>query len=189
MFRMNTEKVLVEIGTENDISMRHENGRTMGYPWKLEEDDLKLLRALQNRCDRPLKEVALDMGQTAATVNTRVKKLESMGIIKGYKAVIDPAKVNRGATALVMVSFAYRPPESGRLLSQREAAKEIALLPEVQEVHLITGEWDLAVKIRAKDIETLGKFVVDRLRSVRGVDRTLTCMVLHTEKETLEVNI
>ena len=88
-----------------------------------------------------------------------------------------------------MVSFAYRQPEAGRLLSQRDAAKEIALFPEVQEVHVITGEWDLAVKVRAKDVESLGKFVVDRLRTIRGVDRTLTCMVLHTEKETLELNI
>lgn len=161
----------------------------MAYSFKLEEDDLKLLRSLQHRCDRPLKEVALETGQPVTSASSRVKALEDMGVIKGYKAVVDPSKVNRPAAALVMVSFVYRPPEQGRILSQREAAKEIALLPEVQEVHLITGEYDLAVKVRARDIESLGKFVVDRLRSIRGVDRTLTCMVLHTEKETLELNI
>ena len=155
----------------------------------LEEDDLKVLRALQSHANRSLKEVALETGQPVTTVHSRVKRLEEQRIIKGYKAVLDPSRLNRATVAYIMVSFAYRQPEAGRILSQRDAAREIAMFPEVQEVHVITGEWDLAVKVRAKDVEALGKFVVDRLRTIRGVDRTLTCMVLHTEKESLELNI
>ena len=74
-------------------------------------------------------------------------------------------------------------------LTQREVAKEIARLPEVQEVHIITGNWDLLLKVRVRDVEELGKFIVDRLRLVKGVEKTLTCVVLSTEKETTEINL
>ena len=69
------------------------------------------------------------------------------------------------------------------LITQRDLAKEIARFPEVQEVHIITGDWDLIVKVRAQNVEAIGKFVVDKLRLVRGLDKTLTCMVFETVKE------
>ena len=62
-------------------------------------------------------------------------------------------------------------------------------MPEVQEVHIITGNWDLLLKVRVRDVEELGKFIVDRLRLVRGVEKTLTCVVLSTEKETTEISL
>ncbi len=62
-------------------------------------------------------------------------------------------------------------------------AEEIALCPEVQEVHIITGDWDLLVKLRAENVDAVGKFVVDKLRLIKGLDKTLTCMVFETVKE------
>jgi len=72
-------------------------------------------------------------------------------------------------------------------LSQRKIAKEIAKFPEVQEVHIITGDWDILIKIKEKDVETIGKFVIDKLRIVEGIEKTLTCMVFETEKETTDI--
>ncbi|HDD72398.1 MAG TPA: Lrp/AsnC family transcriptional regulator, partial [Candidatus Bathyarchaeota archaeon] len=77
----------------------------------------------------------------------------------------------------------------GEPLSQREVAEEIAKFPEVQEVHIITGDWDILIKVRACSVDEIGKFVVDKLRKVRGDKKTLTCMVFETTKETTELNI
>ena len=66
-------------------------------------------------------------------------------------------------------------------------AKEIAKFPEVQEVHIITGDWDLLIKVKAEDVEAIGKFVIDKLRLVKGIEKTLTCVVFETEKETTEI--
>jgi DNA-binding Lrp family transcriptional regulator len=67
-------------------------------------------------------------------------------------------------------------------------AKEIARFPEVQEVHIITGDWDLLLKVKGKDVDAVGKFVIDRLRMVKGIEKTLTCMVFETSKETTEID-
>jgi DNA-binding Lrp family transcriptional regulator len=59
----------------------------------------------------------------------------------------------------------------------------------VQEVHIITGDWDILIKVRERDVDTIGKFVIDRLRAVKGVEKTLTCVVFETEKETTDIKL
>ncbi len=155
----------------------------------MDEGDLRVLRALQVRSDRTLKEVALETKQPVTTVHSKVKRLEQMGVIRGYKALLDSSKLERATAAFILVSVVYRTPETGKILSQRETAREIARFREVQEVHIITGDWDLLVKVRARDVDAVGRFVIDRLRTVKGVDRTLTSLIFHTEKETLDLDI
>ncbi len=155
----------------------------------IDEGDIRILRALQTRSNQTLKQVAQETKLPITTVHSKVKRLEGLSLIRGYRAVLDPAKLDRSTAAFILVSFAYRQPEAGRVLSQRETAKEIAKFREVQEVHLVTGDWDLLIKVRAKDVDSIGKFVIDRLRTVKGVDKTLTSVVFHTEKETLDLDI
>jgi DNA-binding Lrp family transcriptional regulator len=57
----------------------------------------------------------------------------------------------------------------------------------VQEVHIITGDWDLLIKLRSESVDAVGKFVVDKLRLIKGLEKTLTCMVFETVKETTEI--
>jgi DNA-binding Lrp family transcriptional regulator len=63
-----------------------------------------------------------------------------------YKAILDPSRLGRGATAFVLVTFEHLTNSTGTGPSQRDVAKEIAKLKEVQEVHIITGDWDLLNK-------------------------------------------
>jgi len=72
-------------------------------------------------------------------------------------------------------------------LSQRKVAKEIAHFPEVQEVHIISGDWDILIKAKARDVDSIGKFVVDKLRLVQGIEKTLTCFVFESEKESMAI--
>ena len=88
-----------------------------------------------------------------------------------------------------MASVSYEAKNNQQQLSQRDIAKEIARFPEVQEVHIITGDWDLLIKLKGKDVDTIGKTVIDRLRLVKGIEKTLTCMVFDTCKETTEIPV
>jgi DNA-binding Lrp family transcriptional regulator len=54
-------------------------------------------------------------------------------------------------------------------------------------VHIISSEWDILIKVRAKDVESVGKYVVDKLRLVKGIDKTLTCLVFESEKESTTI--
>ena len=72
-------------------------------------------------------------------------------------------------------------------MSQRKVAREIAGFSEVQEVNIISGEWDMLTKVKAKDVDSVGKFVVDKLRLIRGIEKTLTCFIFESEKESTAI--
>ncbi len=156
-----------------------------------DEKDLKILRLLQRNCRLSYKEVANAIGLPVTTAFARIKRLEEIGLIKGYKAVLNARKLNRGTTAFILASFSYRLKGEGGevLLSQRDVAREIANFPEVQEVHIIAGDWDLLIKVKDVDIDAIGRFVIDKLRLVKGIEKTLTCVVFSTEKETSDIAV
>jgi DNA-binding Lrp family transcriptional regulator len=154
----------------------------------LDDRDLKILRLLQENCRMTAREIARKLGSPITTVFAKIKRMEKLGIIKGYKAVLDAKKLQKSATAFILASFSYRL-EGEELLSQREIMRQIAGFPEVQEVHIITGDWDLLIKVREKDVDAIGNFVIDRLRTVKGIEKTLTCMVFETGKETTDIKL
>ena len=86
-----------------------------------------------------------------------------------------------------MASFSYRNGETP--LSQRVIAEQIARFPEVQAVHIISGDWDILIKIKGESVDAVGNFVIDKLRTVKGIEKTLTCMVFDTQKETTELTL
>lgn len=155
---------------------------------ELDGKDLQILRILQSNCSLPIKTIAKMIDSPVTTVHAKIKRLENLGYIKSYKAVLDPRKLGKPVTAFILVSFAYTPPIASRMLSQRDVAKDIAKFPEVQEVHIITGDWDLLIKVKASSIDEIGKFVVDKLRTVHGVEKTLTCVVFDSVKESSDIN-
>jgi len=148
----------------------------------LDRKDIQILSVIQENSKLAIKDIAKRVGLPITTTHSRLKRLERLGLIKGYKAILDAKKLGLGVTAFILVSFSYK---SGiGEISQREVARRIATFPEVQEVHIITGDWDILLKVKMKNVDELGEFVVDKLRMIRGVDKTLTCVVLDTIKET-----
>jgi Lrp/AsnC family leucine-responsive transcriptional regulator len=153
----------------------------------LDERDVKILKLLQNDCKKTARDIAEKIGSPITTVYSKMKRMEKLGIIRQYKAILDSGKLDKGTTAFILVSFAYRPGGREKPLSQRDVAKQIAAFPEVQEVHIITGGWDILIKVRADHVDTLGKLVMDKLRTVEGVENTLSCIVYETVKETTDI--
>jgi len=155
---------------------------------KLDGKDVQILSLLQKNCKLTVKEIARKVGSPITTVFAKIKRMEQLGIIKEYRAVLDHKKLRRGATAFILASFSYET-QNQSSLSQREIAKQIARFPEVQEVHIIAGDWDILVKVKEEDIAAIGKFVIDKLRTIKGIEKTLTCMVFETQKETTEIPV
>jgi len=153
---------------------------------KLDEKDLKILILLQKNCRATSREIAQIIDSPVTTVFAKIKRMEELGIIKDYKAILNAGKLDKAATAFILASVSYRL-KQGSQMSQRRIAQGIAEFPEVQEVHIITGDWDLLMKVKEKDVDTIGKFVIDKLRMVEGIEKTLTCMVFETQKETTDL--
>jgi len=152
----------------------------------LDSKDMEILRIIQEDCRVAAREISNRTDTPITTVFAKIKRMERLGIVKNYRAVLDSAKLDMGTTAFVLGSFAYRG-DGEKVLSQREVAKQIASFPEVQEVHIISGDWDILMKVKEKDVGSIGKFVVDKLRLVKGIEKTLTCLVFESEKETTAI--
>ena len=146
----------------------------------MDSKDHEVIEALRNDSRKSFAKLAEELGIPRATLQDRVRKLLKDGVIKKFTIVPDYAKLGKQITAFVMVSFS---PVPG--LSQSELAKEIAATENVQEVYLISGQWDILVKIRVEKVEDVGKLVIDKVRGIRGVARTETCVSFECVREEL----
>ena len=152
---------------------------------KLDDKDIAILLLIQENSKLTANQIAKKTNTPITTIFAKTKRMEELGIIRQYRAILSAEKLNLGTAAIILASVSYGGTKSDDApLSQRDVAEEIARFPEVQEVHIITGDWDLLVKLRAESVDAVGKFVVDKLRRIKGLEKTLTCMVFETVKET-----
>jgi DNA-binding Lrp family transcriptional regulator len=157
---------------------------------QLDERDLAILMLLQKNCRMTAREIAQKIGSPITTVFAKIKRMEQQKIIKEYRAILDSKRLNFGATAFILASFSYRTSKNEEMtISQRVIAEQIAKFPEVQEVHIISGDWDILIKVKERDVDAIGKFVIDKLRTVKGIEKTLTCVVFDTQKEATEITL
>jgi Lrp/AsnC family leucine-responsive transcriptional regulator len=148
----------------------------------LDQIDLKILSILQTQGRSRLAEIAEEVELSAPAVLERVKKLEASGVIKGYAATLDSKMVGKDITAFIGVSISH----------QREIdrfAAQIVRYPDVLECHHVTGDESFILKVKSANTGSLEKLLGD-IRSVEGVTRTVTKIVLSTAKESqiLELN-
>ena len=136
---------------------------------ELDDLDRQVLSALKRDGRKGAAELARDLGQPRTTIVERIRRLEQQQVILGYSARVNYARLGQGVVSFVMASFT---PASGT--SQKEVAKRIARLPGVEEVHVISGEWDILAKVRGASIESIGELVLEKIRTTPGVARTLT---------------
>ena len=156
---------------------------------RLDEKDMAILELVQENSKLTAKQISKKIGAPITTVFAKIKRMEELSIIKEHRAILAPEKLEAGTAAFLLASVSYRAKTDDVPISQRIVAEEISKFPEVQEVHIITGDWDLLVKLRAESVDAVGKFVVDKLRLIKGLEKTLTCMVFETVKETTKINL
>jgi len=147
-------------------------------PPRLDEKDMRILRELVYDSSQSITTLASKLRMPRTTVQERVKRMRNQSIIKRFTVLLDYAKLGKPATAFILVSFL---PGAG--ISQKKLAQEISRIEDVMEVHLISGEWDILLKVRGESMQSIGSLVIDRLRSIEGVGRTVTCASFAAIKE------
>jgi len=144
----------------------------------MDAKDQKILAELLEDGRKSVVEISNDLQIPRATVQERLKKLVDSGVIRKFAAIPDYSKIGKQVTALVLVSF-----KSAEKLSQRSLAEDISKIPGVHEVTVISGEWDIVLKVRAGSVEEIGTLVLDKLRTMKGIEKTQTCVAFQTVKE------
>ena len=139
--------------------------------------DLRLLKILSENAHTSLHKMGREVGLSTSGVRRRVKQLEKTGVIKKYSAVVDPKKYGYEITAFVSVDADSQ--------SLRDLISSLARRHEVCELHRTTGGHDLMIKVRAKDVDSLNKFVDNHIRSFDSVKSVRTTLAMDTIKETI----
>jgi Lrp/AsnC family transcriptional regulator, leucine-responsive regulatory protein len=145
----------------------------------LDSIDLGILRELQADAKMSLNRLGECVGLSAPAVMERIRKLEQAGVITGYHAHLDARQVGLDIAAFIGVSI-----NSPTAIASFEAWVQDE--PEVLECHHVTGAHTLLVKAKARNTRALEQ-LISRIRSIQGVERTETMVVLSTHIERAEV--
>ena len=142
----------------------------------IDDVDLKIIRILKADSTTSKAEIGRRLKLAASAVFERVKKLEKMGVIRGYSVRTDAELL--GFPVLAFVFVAEAKPARGP-----SAGSRLAALPGVEEVHKIAGEDCFLVKVRAKSTKELGSFLDDHVAKIANVRSVRTTIVLKTIAE------
>lgn len=149
-------------------------------PSALDETDRRILRVLQADGRVTNAELAKRCNLSPAACFDRVRRLRERGVIAGYAALLDPAKVDRALLIFVEV-----------LLDRTTAdvfdafASAVRVSPEILECHMVAGGFDYLIKARVRDMDAYRAFLGDILVRMPGVRETRTYAVLEEIKHTV----
>lgn len=142
----------------------------------MDEHDRKILEVLMEHGRTTWADLAATVGLSPPSTAERVRKLEDRGVIRGYRTHVDPDSLGFPLLAFVSVSSAD-PDGHEALLSW---AAETA---EVQECHIVAGDYDYLLKVRCRGTRHLERLLRKGVRSLPGVAKTHSTVVLATHEE------
>jgi Lrp/AsnC family transcriptional regulator len=140
--------------------------------------DREILQLLQHDASLTARELAEHVGLTSTPCWRRVQNLEASGVITGRVALVDPAAVNLGVTALVQIRTNDH---SAEWLNQFQAA--IELFPEVVEAYRTSGEIDYILRVVVPSIDAYDAFYKRLIDAVDLYD-VRTVFVMEKMKQT-----
>lgn len=135
---------------------------------ELDELDEKILRMIVDNARIPFLEVARECGVSGAAIHQRVQKLMRIGVIKGSEFLLDAEKIGYETCAYVGI-FLTSPSTFEKVV------KELEKIPEVIECYYTTGQYDLLIKVFAKNNKDLLRIIHSELQPL-GLSRTETLM-------------
>ncbi|WP_201747204.1 Lrp/AsnC family transcriptional regulator [Glaciimonas sp. PCH181] len=139
--------------------------------------DMQILAALQVDGRLSSAELAERVSLTPSPCWRRVKRLEDEGVIRGYRAEINPKKLGFDVTAFVYISLDKKGAES-----VREFEDAVRQVPEVLSCHCISGRYDHQLTVIARNLEAFGELTRHVLGSLPGVKEVYTSFVLKEVK-------
>jgi DNA-binding Lrp family transcriptional regulator len=149
---------------------------------KLDELDKKILRKLQDDATISYKDLASEIGAPESTIYDRTKRLKEQEIIKAMVPLLDSEKLGILTTAYIRVSI-------DKISEIRKIAKQIAKFDEVLEVHEISGEWDILVKVKVQNNKKLRDLEVEKMGTIKGIRGLYSLICIGTIKEDIRLDI
>ena len=131
---------------------------------QLDSLDYKILQTLSVNGRKPFLEIARECNVSGAAIHQRIQKLMAMGVLRGSECLINPASV--GYDTCAYIGFFLKDPGK-----YEEVVERLKTIPEVVEVHFTTGEYDMFIKLYARNNDHLLSIIHNQLQGL-GLART-----------------
>ena len=152
-------------------------------PKHLDRIDRNILIQLQQDGRLSNVELSKRVGLSPTPCLERVRRLEAQGYILGYQAIVAPEKL--GAAMLVFVEITLsRSPDIFEQFSEA-----VRILDDIQECHLVSGNFDFLLKARVADMSTYRKLLGSTLLKLPGVSESRTYVVMEEVKHSNNIKI
>jgi len=128
----------------------------------------KLIRLFkEGYCTPQIGRIAKEIDEPSSTIHYNIKKLEKRGAVRAYKAVFDYKEIDEGFCTFILIALSsteYADPE--------RIARELARHKEVESVDILAGDWELIVKVRARDQDEYYDFLKKVISKEKGIENT-----------------
>jgi Lrp/AsnC family leucine-responsive transcriptional regulator len=150
----------------------------MQSAFDLDDFDRAILRHVATDGRIAVTELARRIGLSKSPTQVRLRRLEDLGVITGYRAVLDPIRSGQAHVAFVEVKRS----------DTREAAlqafnRAVLTIPEVEECHMIASRFDYLLKVRTSDIQAYRRVLAERLSALPHVASTSTYVAMEAVKD------
>lgn len=137
----------------------------------LDSLDYQILEFLVKDATMPFSEIGKELNVSGGTVHVRMKKMETLGVVKGSQLLINYSAIGWDISAFLGIYL-----DKSSLYA--DVTKQLELIPEVVNVHYTTGAYSIFAKIICRDTDHLKEVLNDKIQKVAGIQRTETFISL-----------
>lgn len=142
---------------------------------KLDKTDKKILNVLSENARTSISTISKKTGIPNSTISNRIHKLEENNTIQQYTTVLNPEKIGINVTALIIIQTETEKHEN--------VEKELPKLEQVSQVYSISGEYDILIKLWAKNLEELNEIINSQIRTIDGIEELRELIVMERLKD------
>ena len=137
----------------------------------MDKIDEEIIRLLKKDGRMSLAEISREVGLSSPTIKDRIGKLEEDGVILGYRPLLEYSKLGLGMTAFIGLTLDFH------TCCQGDVDEALKAMGEVVEAHYTDGEWDMLIRVQARDPAGLMAFL-QKLNAVPGITNSRTIISL-----------
>ena len=146
---------------------------------KGEDMNHKILALLRENARMVIHEIALRAGLPDVEAEQEIRELEKCGIIRGYTAILNESELD-DSKVKALIEVKVTPRREGGF---DQVARRIARFPEVTDLYLVSGSFDLLLTVEGDSLQEVASFVSAKLSTIEGVLSTSTSFLLKKYKE------
>nr|WP_072776081.1 Lrp/AsnC ligand binding domain-containing protein [Marivita hallyeonensis] len=140
--------------------------------------DTAILQELARDGRISITELSRRIGLSKSPTQARLRRLEEAGAIRGYRALLDPIRLGLDHIAFVEVKMTHT-----REAALAEFNEALAKIPEIEQAHLIAGNFDYLLKVRTANMRSYRRVLAEKISTLPHVASTSTYVAMQAVKE------